>query len=147
MSIPNDWKEFLQLLNFRGVEYVIVGGLALAHHARPRFTGDLDILYRLSEENAGRVFLALKDFSLASLGISVADLVVEGRIFQFGVRPLRIDLMNRISGVEQEDIFPRRVIGEIGGVPVSFIDRESLIRNRRAVGREQDLADARALED
>ena len=44
MSLPKDWKEFLQLLNSRDAEYVVVGAFALAFHSEPRFTGDLHLL-------------------------------------------------------------------------------------------------------
>ena len=52
MGLSKDWKEFLELLNSRGVDYVIVGAHSLALHGRPRYTGDLDILVRSTPENA-----------------------------------------------------------------------------------------------
>ena len=41
--LNKDFKEFIQLLNSRNVEYLIVGGYALAAHGHPRYTGDIDI--------------------------------------------------------------------------------------------------------
>ncbi len=41
--LNKDFKEFVGLLNSTGVEYLLVGGYALAAHGRPRYTGDLDI--------------------------------------------------------------------------------------------------------
>ena len=52
MGLSKDWREFLELLNSRGVDYVIVGAHSLALHGRPRYTGDLDILVRSTPENA-----------------------------------------------------------------------------------------------
>jgi hypothetical protein len=43
MALSKDWREFLELLNSSGVDYVIVGAQSLAFHARPRYTGDLDL--------------------------------------------------------------------------------------------------------
>jgi len=53
MALGEDWKEFLELLNSRGVEYVIIGAQSLAFHARPRHTGDLDILVRPTGQCTG----------------------------------------------------------------------------------------------
>ncbi|HEY6152371.1 MAG TPA: hypothetical protein VIW07_01385 [Candidatus Udaeobacter sp.] len=34
MALSKDWREFLELLNSRGVDYVIVGPQSLAFHGR-----------------------------------------------------------------------------------------------------------------
>src|SRR6266446_1606447 len=62
MSLNADLREFIELLNSRGVEYVIVGAHSLAFHARPRYTGDLDILIKPSPENAAKLVSLLRDF-------------------------------------------------------------------------------------
>ena len=41
--LSRDFKEFVALLNAHEVEYLVVGGYAMALHGRPRHTGDLDI--------------------------------------------------------------------------------------------------------
>ena len=41
--LNKDFKEFVELLNSTNVEYLVVGGYALAAHGHPRYTGDLDI--------------------------------------------------------------------------------------------------------
>jgi len=143
MSLPKDWKEFLELFNSRGVEYVVVGAVALAFHSEPRFTGDLDLLIRRNPENAGKVLDALRDFGFASLGITREDLLTERRVIQLGVRPNRIDLLNFLSGVDPELVWQQRVPGDLDGVPVSYIDLESFQINKRASGRERDLEDLR----
>ena len=43
METQSDFKELLALLNANHVEYIIVGGYALAFYGLPRFTGDLDV--------------------------------------------------------------------------------------------------------
>jgi len=48
MLLPEDWRAFIESLNSNGVEYVVVGLVALAHHGFPRYTGGLDILIRNS---------------------------------------------------------------------------------------------------
>jgi len=55
MEIQPDFKELLVLFNEQNVEYLIVGGYALAFHGAPRYTGDLDILVRPDPANAQRI--------------------------------------------------------------------------------------------
>jgi hypothetical protein len=55
MRLSNDLKEFLESLNSRGVDYVIVGAHSLAFHGRPGYTGDLDILVRATSGNASKL--------------------------------------------------------------------------------------------
>lgn len=142
MLLSRDWREFLLALNSHGVEYVLVGGLAMGLHAQPRFTGDMDILVRPEPENAERVVQALATFGLGSLGVTPADILQEGTWLQFGVRPYRIDLLNSLTGVETEQVWKQRVAAVLDGVPIAVIDKESLLRNKLAAGRPKDLADA-----
>jgi len=44
MGLSKDWRDFLELLNSRGVDYVIVGARSLAFHGRPRYTGEITSL-------------------------------------------------------------------------------------------------------
>jgi hypothetical protein len=67
MRLSSDSKEFIALLNSQGVDYLIVGAYRLAFHARPRFTGDLDIPIRPTLENAAKVVAVLNGFGFAEL--------------------------------------------------------------------------------
>ncbi len=75
MPLPQDWRLFIESLNSNGVEYLIVGAVALAHHGFPRYTGDLDVLVRSSPENAKRLETALQNFGFGGLGLKAADFV------------------------------------------------------------------------
>jgi hypothetical protein len=55
MPLNKDWREFLELLNSNGVEYLVIGAFAVAFHGFPRHTADLDLLVRPTEENADGV--------------------------------------------------------------------------------------------
>jgi hypothetical protein len=146
MELAPDFDEFIASLTARGVEFVVVGAYALAFHGAPRFTGDLDILVRPSLENATRVLEALEAF-----GFSVPDLTPEAiadrrRMLQMGVPPVQIHVMSAISGVEWNEVWSDRVEGILGRSRVSFLGRETFLRNKRAAGRPKDLADIDALE-
>jgi len=46
MEIQKDFKELLELLNAHKIEYLVVGGYALAFHGAPRFTWDIGIFVK-----------------------------------------------------------------------------------------------------
>jgi hypothetical protein len=141
MPLHPDWKEFLELLNSHGVDYLIVGAHARGFYGIPRFTRDLDIFVRNSEPNASKLVAVLRDFGFAATGIRAEDFLAPGRVVQLGVEPYRIDLLTGISGVEFDDAWSDRVTGELGGVPVSFISLRAYRQNKLAAGRPKDLAD------
>lgn len=145
MPLPKDWRAFIESLNSSGVEYLVVGAVALAHHGVPRYTGDLDIFIRSSPENAERLESALRGFGFTALGLKAADFVDSYRVIQLGVAPNRIDLLTGITGVSFNEAWPERVEVELEGVRVNFIGRQALIQNKKASGRPQDLADLEAL--
>src|SRR5438045_1838126 len=109
MRLAKDFREFVALLNSNHVEYVIVGGYALAFHGAPRYTGDIDILVRRSPENAARLETSLATFGFGSVGISAKDFLEEGQIVQLGYPPHRIDILTSISGVSFDEIWERRL--------------------------------------
>jgi hypothetical protein len=145
MDLSKDLSEFIKSLNSNNVEYVVVGGYAQAYHGRPRFTGDIDILIRPSAENATRLRSALNQFGFSGVGLQEENFTREEQIIQLGMAPNRIDILTSITGCNFEDIWATRVPAKIADLPVNFISKEQYIRNKRAVGRPQDLADVDAL--
>jgi len=99
MPLPEDWRAFIESLNSNGVEYVIVGAVALAYHGFPRYTGDLDVLVRNTPANTKRLESTLAAFGFASLGLKAADFADSYRVIQLGVPPNRINLLISITGV------------------------------------------------
>ena len=145
MQLSKDLREFIELLNTNGVEYLVIGGFAVAWHGHPRFTADIDLLVHPDRPNAELVVKTLHDFGFAGMKITPEDLCRADQIVQLGVKPNRIDLVTSITGVSFEGAWASRVAGSIDSVPVYFIGRDELIRNKEAVARPQDLADAHAL--
>jgi hypothetical protein len=139
-----DYADFLALLVKHDVRFVIIGAHAVAFHVVPRYTKDMDVLIDTSETNVLRVLKAIDEFGFGSLGLVPADLQ-PGEWVQLGVAPHRIDVTTRISAVTFEEAWASRVAGTYDDVPVHYIGREALIRNKTAVGRPKDLADLDAL--
>ena len=146
MTIPSDVKELLELLNSHKVEYLIVGAYALALHGAPRFTGDLDIYLKPDPANASLVLAVLKEFGFGSLELSEADFTKIGQVIQLGVPPVRIDFLTSLTGLTWQDAVDGQLQGKLDGIPVMFLGKEQYIRNKRALGRQKDLADAEILE-
>ncbi|HSN69644.1 MAG TPA: nucleotidyltransferase [Thermoanaerobaculia bacterium] len=140
-----DFEELLGCLTRHGVRFVIVGAHALAHHAKPRYTKDLDVFVDADPANARRIVAALEEFGFGGLGISPDDFSESGKIVQLGSPPTRIDLMTSIDGVTFEDAWQSRVEGAYGTASVPYIGYEALIRNKTASARAQDLADLEVL--
>jgi hypothetical protein len=133
-------------LNAQSVKALIVGGYAVAFHAKPRFTKDIDLLVEPNPDNAQRLLRALSDFGFGAVDLAVDDFTTPGRVVQLGVAPNRVDLMTAIDGVSFADAWAGRASGRFGAVPVFYIGKAELVRNKRATGRAQDLADVEALE-
>lgn len=146
MELDINFKELLESFNAEGVEYLVVGGHALAFHGAPRFTGDLDLLVKPDMGNAERVLAALKNFGFGSLNLSPTDFAKPDSIVQLGRPPLRIDIITSITAVPWQKAWKNHVSGECGGVSVRFLSRADFIANKRASGRAKDLADIEALE-
>ena len=146
MSLSSDLREFLELLNARGVEYLLVGAHCLAFHSRPRYTGDLDVLVKQSKTNAVKLVQLLQQFGFEGSDFTPADFGPGDQVIQLGRAPNRIDLFTSLTGVTNEEAFAGKVAAEIDGIPVFILGRRELIQNKRAVGRPQDLADIAELE-
>ncbi len=139
--LPNDFKEFLRLLNEGCVEYLLIGGYAVGYHGYPRATTDIDVWIARDSANAAKVALALHQFGFSPDAISADDLTQEHKLFRFGMPPLRIEIHTSISGVEFAECFARRVDGFVDGIPTPLIGIEDLKANKRASGRLKDLVD------
>ncbi|WP_448635595.1 hypothetical protein [Pedobacter panaciterrae] len=139
MIFEQDFIDFIELLNLHKVDYMIVGAHALAYHGRPRHTGDLDIWIKPSAKNASRMIKVLNDFGFGSLGLTEQDFLKENYVTQLGYPPLRIDILNAISGVEFDEAYINRVDGEVDNLKVNFINVTEFIKNKEASGRKKIL--------
>lgn len=146
MVLNQDFKEFIQSLNENEVKYLVIGGYAVAFHGHPRYTKDLDVWVALSEQNATNLVNALDSFGFGSLGLEAADFLAPQQVIQLGYPPSRIDILMTPKGVDFDACYEQRVLADIDGVTCFFIDLENLLKNKRATGRYQDLADVENLE-
>jgi len=134
-------------LNEAEVEYLLVGAYAVAVHAVSRATDDIDFWVRPSNENAPKVIQALFAFGAPLMGLTEEDLIKPGLVFQIGVKPQCVHLMNSVSGVTFDEAWTNRVIVEIDGIPTPVIGINELIENKLASGRRKDLIDVEWLKE
>lgn len=143
--LNQDYKEMLSTLLEEDVKFLLVGAYALAAHGYPRATGDIDIFIQPDEINAEKVYKALGRFGAPLQSISVLDLSTSGTIFQIGVAPRRIDIINSIDGVTFEDAYKARVIVEIESLSIPILSKNDMIKNKNSTGRPKDKVDADTL--
>jgi hypothetical protein len=139
--LTDDFKEFLKLLNANRVEYLLVGGYAVGLHGYPRATVDLDVWVRSTRANAERLMQALHAFGFDVPALEPRLFVDPRSIVRFGTPPFRIEVMTSIDGVEYDACSANAAVFDIDGLPVPVISLPDLKTNKRAAGRNKDLAD------
>lgn len=145
LHLNDDWNEFLRVLTLTGTRYLLIGGHALAVHAEPRFTEDLDVFVQPSLPNARRLREALVEFGFGSVMPEAAELAKPGLVWMLGRKPRRIDILTGISGVTFNEAKRGSVEVTVVETRVPVIGRAALIRNKIASARPKDLADVAML--
>ena len=143
-QLPDDFKDFFRSLNLNKVRYLLVGGWAVGIYGTPRATKDIDILIAMDDGNLSLLSKALGDFGAPTTEIS--QLRERGNVFRMGRSPVQIDIINEATGIDIEECYPRRNVMVIDDVAVSVISKEDLVANKKAIGRNRDLADVDDLE-
>ncbi|MEY4579045.1 MAG: hypothetical protein RL701_3748 [Pseudomonadota bacterium] len=148
LDLPQDYVDLLVELHDAAVEFVLLGGWAVAVHGHGRATDDLDILVRPTPENAMRVVLALQRFGapLEAHGVTAELFSKPLYGYRIGIKPVLIELLTSVSGIDFDQAAHEQVTVEIEGRAISVIGKQALLANKRAAGRLKDLADVEALE-
>ena len=147
-----DVQELIRLFQELEVRFLVIGGEAVIFHGYPRYTGDVDFHYDPDLENANRLFAALLDFWGGDVpGIQAAEeLTEEGLVLQFGRPPNRVDLLSRVSGVDFDVAWERRVKAVMNDKELPYLSLQDLISAKEAAGRpkdQQDLVYLKSLSD
>ena len=144
--LNRDFTDILSAFIEESVEFLVVGGYAMAFHGFVRATGDIDLWIRCSEENSQKVWRALQKFGAPLFDLDIRDLQTPGMVFQMGLVPSRIDVITQIDGVEFEEAWKDRKSVEIQGLQIPIIGKSQLLINKKSTGRPKDRNDALWLE-
>ena len=139
--LPQDFRDFLKLLEDEDVAYLLIGGYAVGYYGYPRATADMDIWIALDIANAEKVFHALQRFGMQTPELTPELFLDSGKIIRLGVPPMRLEILTDISGVDFASCFSRRCRANIGDIDVNLISLEDLKINKQASGRHKDLED------
>lgn len=146
MDLHPDFRDLLAEFVRSGVRFVVLGGYAVGHHAKPRATKDLDVLVSGADDNLARVAEALDRFGAAPSVIQAARHMGPTDIVYLGVEPVRVDVLRNADGIDTEQVISRAETLTLDGLVIPVIALDDLIANKRASGRARDLADVELLE-
>jgi predicted nucleotidyltransferase len=142
MARNPDYKELLQLLKDKKVEFLVIGGHAVTFYSRLKLTEDLDIWVNPTEQNAKKVFKVLTQFGYGNLNLEVLDFIKKDSVVQIGYPPVRIDFMTTVEGLNFEESYKRKKHGYLFGVKgVPFLWIDDLIKNKKLANRPKDKFD------
>ena len=144
-QLPEDFKDFIRFLNENDVRYLLVGGWAIGIYGNPRATKDIDFLIAIDDDNLKKLQKALSEFGAP--GVDINHFKESGNVFRMGRSPIQIEVINEATGIDINECYPRRKIITVEGLEISLISKEDLIKNKKASGRMQDLADVESLEE
>lgn len=147
LELPQDFKELFKSLNAKGVEYLLIGGYAVIIHGYVRNTNDIDVVVSSDPENVTRCLNALDDFGFGGPDLRTALTSDEKDVVRMGVEPMKIEILNYLSGVNFAEAYGRRVSHKVEDIKIDVISLHDLIVNKEDVGRLQDLLDVEKLKE
>ena len=147
-KLPQDFTDLLIELCEANAEFLLVGGWAVILYGHVRATDDMDIFVRPSATNSERVFAALEAFGapLRAHAVAPGHFAKEGDAYRFGIAPLKVELLTKISGVSFDEALQDSKTFELDGYQIPYIGKAALIANKKAAARHKDLADVEELE-
>lgn len=147
-KLPQDFTDLLIELCETKAEFLLVGGWAVILYGHVRATDDMDIFVRPSAGNSERVFAALEAFGapLRAHAVAPQHFAREGDAYRFGIAPLKIEVLTKISGVSFDEALQGSRTFELEGRAIPYIGKGALIANKKSAGRLKDLADVEELE-
>jgi predicted nucleotidyltransferase len=142
--LPDDFRDFLSSLNKNKVKYLLLGGWAVGIYGAPRATADMDVFIAIDDENVGKLQNALYEFGAPT--VPDEHFKETGKIFRMGRSPICIEIINQASGIDFENCYRNRKKITVDGIEIPVISVDDLLQNKKASGREKDIADLRNLE-
>ncbi len=141
IQIPQDFREFIQLLNNNEVEYLIIGGYAVAYYGYVRYTCDIDFFIAINKDTAKRMVSVFEQFGFKPDELTPELFLENGQVLRIGVEPMRLEVLNKISGVDFETCYKHKEVLDVDGFKLNFIGINELIKNKKSTERSKDKLD------
>jgi hypothetical protein len=145
---PLDAERILRVLDEQGVQYVLIGGLAVQTHGHVRTTNDADLIPAPDPSNLERLAAALHALDARVLNPGQEDVEIDAKmlpratIWQFGTREGGIDVMHEVPGGRSySELSDGALRVRLDGMEVPVVGLDDLIQMKLARGRPVDLAD------
>lgn len=133
IPIPKEFLHFLKLLDQHKVKYLLIGGYAVAYYGYVRATGDMDVYVECSSKNAQSIVKACQVFGLGEA--VTPDLFTEsGNVVRFGLPPMRLEVLNEISGVKFQECWKNRESLVIKDQNIPVICLKDLLKKKKCPG-------------
>ena len=155
------YEEIFEALNCNGVDYVVVGGVALVLHGAVRLTADIDLMVHLEEGNLTKFVKVMKELGYRpKVPVKAEDFIsAENRARWINEKNMKVfSFFHLEKAVNLVDVFVEEPLDyttirskavEImsGNVSIPIVSIDDLIKLKRISGRPQDIADITALEE
>ena len=145
LKINNEWNDLLGELLSHNVLFLVVGGIAVSAYGHSRYTKDLDLWVKPSEDNAHNILRALQKFFDTDIGLKIEQFTEPEMLTIIGKEPFRVDIITSISGVQFDSAYSNKSDFKLGDELVPFIGINELLISKEKAGRPQDLADVAIL--
>ncbi len=140
------FRDFIQALNDKKVDYVLVGGMAVILHGYVRGTGDMDIWVNKTKENYKKLVKAFAQFGMPVFDMTEKSFLSdEFDVYGIGVQPVRIEIMTAVKGLNFEETFNVSQIYKEDDLEIRLVHISHLIQSKKASGRFRDLDDIEQL--
>ena len=139
----DDFRDFIQALNDNKVSYMIVGGFAVILYGHARVTGDMDVWVERTEENYNKLIKAFHQFHMPAFDMTKENFLnhKEWDVFKFGKKPVAIDIMTKVKGLEFKECYAIAREFEDGDLKIRTLHLNHLLQAKKESGRLKDLDD------
>ncbi len=155
------YEKIFGRLNSEGVDYVVVGGIALVLHGVVRLTADLDLMVHLTEGNLRKFVNIMNELGyMPRVPVKAEEFIsAENRRRWANDKNMKVfSFFHPESPVNLIDVFVNEPISydlvksdlveiKSGNIPIPVVSVKNLIRLKQISGRPQDIADIKALEE
>lgn len=152
---PSDPRRIFEVLARLGVDYVVIGGVAVIAHGHTRNTRDVDLMAAPERANLERLAAAFRELGARLSGIDAHLLDIDvydaatlgnGANFTLETEAGGLDYFNEVPGATPyQQLRERTLVVDLDGIRIPVAGLDDLIRMKRASGRPQDLSDIAAL--